>query len=357
MNIKENAMAVLHHEEPDRIPWLPDAGVLPSGYLERSLRNIGMGLFSGGRVMDVHQPNVKVEQRDINGNICVTYKTPVGNLSTIQTLEYAQPEEFYRIPWTKEYMVKDVSDLEVLKFMIEDTEYLANNKPFLERERWMGDDGIVATSGDRTPFHRILLEFTGYMNGIMLLRKYRKEFEELYNIVEKKQDEFYSILADSAAEIIIIYDNIDSVMISPTLFERYSLPFYNKQARLLHKKDKIYACHMDGRLRSLKDLIGQTDIDVINAFTPPPMGDLPISLAKEAWKDRVIWINFPETVCHYGVDEMRMYVLKLLKMCTPGNNIIFGITETVPPETLKATYTIITEALWKYGKYPITIQD
>jgi hypothetical protein len=354
LNIKDNVLAVLRREEPERVPWLPDMGVLPTGSLERELRNKGMGLFAGASVMDTTQPHVRVERREEGDDIFTTYRTPVGCVSTVQTLDYAQSEEFYRIPWTKEYMVKNLTDLEVLKFMMEDIEYRPNYRPFLEREHWMGDDGVVGTGCDRTPFHKILLEFTGYKNGIILLQRFPKEFEDLRGIIERKQDEAYGILADSPADLILMYDNIDAVMISPRLFEKYYVPFYNRQARLLHKRDKIYACHMDGRLRCLSALIGETDLDVINAFTPPPMGDLPISVAKKAWGDKVIWINFPETVCHYGVDELKSYTLGLLEECAPGNNVIMGVTETVPSKTIETTFSIITELLWKHGRYPLS---
>jgi len=353
MNIKKNTLTVLRHEEPDRVPWLPDEGVLPSGSLERKLRNIGMGLHKSVRVYDVVCPHVRVEERKKGDIIRRIYKTPVGNVSTIETLDFALYEEFFRIPWMKEFMIKNVADFEVVKFMIEDTEYHPNYKRFLNAEHWMDDDGLVSAGCERSPFHRILIEFTGFKNGIILLHRFPKEFEELRRVIEKKQDEIYGILADSPADIVLSWDNIDGVMISPRLFEKYYLQFYNRQARLLHKKGKTYACHMDGRLGCLKDLIGQTELDVINAFTPPPMGDLPISVARATWKDKVIWVNFPENVCLYGVGEVRNYTVELLREGAPGKNFIVGVTETVPPKTLAASLTDITEVMKKYGKYPL----
>lgn len=353
MNIKENALAVFRHEEPDMVPWLPDQGVLLTGSLERKLRNMGMGLHAGARVYDMVQPHVRVEERKEGNIINRTYKTPVGDVSTLQTLDFASNQEFYRIPWTKEYMIKSVEDFEVVKFMIEDTEYSPDYKPFLNAERWMGNDGIVTTGCERSPFQKILIEFTGYKNGVILLHRFPKEFEELRGMIEKKQEEFYKILADSPADIVILPSNIDGVMISPKLFQKYYVPFYNRQARLLHKKGKILGCHMDGRLGILKDLIAKTDLDVIEAFTPPPMGDLPISVVKTAWKEKIIWVNFPEAVCLYGVDKLRDYAMELLREGAPCGNFIVGVTETVPPETLAASFAAITQVIKKHGKYPL----
>jgi len=56
----------------------------------------------------------------------------------------------------------------------------------------------------------------------------------------------------------------------------------------------------------MKDLIPQTGCDVIEAFTPPPMGDLSMAEARTALGDKiVIWVDFPESVFWQGVEETK----------------------------------------------------
>lgn len=52
-------------------------------------------------------------------------------------------------------------------------------------------------------------------------------------------------------------------------------------AKVLHAHGKIMAVHMDGRIGSLKHLITQTSIDIVEGFHPPPKGDISLSEALE----------------------------------------------------------------------------
>jgi hypothetical protein len=112
---------------------------------------------------------------------------------------------------------------------------------------------------------------------------------------------------------------------------------------------------MDGRLKTLKDLIAKTKLDAIEAFTPPPMGNLPIREAREAWKDRVLWMNYPEEVFLRTTQQIRTYTLELLKEMAPGIGYIIGITEDIHPEHLKRGLRTLTETLYEHGKLPIAV--
>ena len=110
---------------------------------------------------------------------------------------------------------------------------------------------------------------------------------------------------------------------------------------------------MDGRLRTLKSLIAKTKLDAIEAFTPPPMGDLPVKEAKEAWGDKVIWMNFPEETFLKTSRDIISYTLKLLKEMAPGLGYIISITEDIRPEHFRKGIKALTETLYKYGDLPI----
>lgn len=78
------------------------------------------------------------------------------------------------------------------------------------------------------------------------------------------------------------------------------------------------------------------------------MGDLPIREAKEAWKDKVIWINFPEEVFLRTADEIKSYTLKLLRKMAPGLGYVISVTEEHPAH-LKKGIEAVTETLYAYG--------
>ncbi|GAG44777.1 unnamed protein product, partial [marine sediment metagenome] len=80
--------------------------------------------------------------------------------------------------------------------------------------------------------------------------------------------------------------------------------------------------------RAFAELIGETRVDVVEAFTPPPIGDLSLADARAAWgPDTIIWVNFPETVFWYGADQTRDYTLDLLGQDPRPDRLVIGMTE------------------------------
>lgn len=116
------------------------------------------------------------------------------------------------------------------------------------------------------------LKIHGFRNFAMMFKKRPDVIDDLVQTLDEKYMETYAVIVRSPAEIVRIGDNIDSVMISPFLFEKYCLPFYNKYCSVLKASGKKVISHMDGRLRVLKDLISLTSLDAIEAFTPPRRG-------------------------------------------------------------------------------------
>ena len=259
----------------------------------------------------------------------------------------------YDTSWTTEFMIKSPSDYEVVKAMIEDTVYRPDYDPFLETEKEMGDDGVVQAPAPRSPIQKLLLELMGYRRFSIDLHRNRSEFDELLGVMEKKTLERYRIVADSPAEIVWVPDNVNGIVTSPKIFEEYCVPFYNKLANLLHSKGKIISVHMDGRLKSLVDLIPKTKIDSVDGFTPPPVGDLPLREAREAWgKDYTIWTNFAGTVFLHGPEATKRHAIEMLRSVAPGDRFIMGVTENIPSDIIDVSLRSITQVMATYGKYP-----
>ena len=350
MNIKERIMAVYHGEEPDRIPLVIYSELCPRGYVERQLRNKGLGLKVAAPVWRVEMPHVHVDTKTVGNLVSRTFYTPVGSVSMKVRIGL---REGAGASWIVEYPIKDVSDFEVVEFIAEDTIYLPDYEPFLEAERNLGDDGIVFVWAGRSPLQEMQIELMGYKTFAIALYKYPKEFERLLKTLEKRADERYKIIAESPAEIVNGTDNINSEIVSPKLYEKYIIPFYEKQAQLLHKKGKILEDHMDGKLKYLKDLISKTDLDVVEAFTPPPMGDLTLMEARAAWKEKIISLNFPESVFLEGLDAVKEYTLKLLSEAAPGDNFMITFTEDIPAEYRWNGLLTVANVLEAHAHYPI----
>jgi len=302
----------------------------------------------------MEMPNVTVSQKkekDEKTKRPLTvkiYDTPVGRVT-----EKEVRTDVSSIPWKKEYLIKDVSDYDPVKFMVEDVIVHPTYDAFLEGERWLGGDGFCRSFVGKCPFQILLMKIMGYRRLAIDVNRNRKDFESLLDVIEKKQLEINRIAAESPAEVVSHSCNINGRVTSPHLFEKYCMPYYAKAAKMFHKNDKIFMVHMDGALKSLKNLVAKTDIDIIEAFTPPPIGDLPLTEAKEAWGEKIIAANFPEPICLLGQEAVEKKTLQILTEAAPGDNFMLTITEDLEPNVMMDSLRTITETLWKYGEYPI----
>ncbi|MFX1453093.1 MAG: uroporphyrinogen decarboxylase family protein [Promethearchaeota archaeon] len=380
MNAKERIMAVLHHETPDFIPfttYLHEVALAGLAFSEpwRKLldKGLGLNLTFLAPIYKVKCPNVTMKiihdygnatswslvdvlnamqsPHDVYGSIT----TPKGSVS-IKT--HWKSLILTEIPWFDEagYVIKDLPDYDVVKYIIEDTEYIPEYDQIKAIELAAGSFGVVPAFMPKSPI-QAMIQMMGYRRFSLDYYTHRKEFEELYRLIYKKELEVYKIAAESPAEIIWTADNVNGQITTPKIFEQYSIPFYNEVSNTLHKQNKIYVVHMDGLIANLVDLIPKTKIDAIESFTPPPMGDLPLEEAKKKWKDKIIWANFPETISLHGKKAIKEKTLEMLKSVAPGDNFLLGVSESFPSalHELDAITTIL-KTINKYGKYPISIE-
>jgi hypothetical protein len=372
MKMKERILAVLHHEKPDIIPFTVYTLLYPSrGSGERNARNLGLGLVELGiSVYDVSTPTVKTQTTDnlalfLRGYRITSasrqkrlaqriYTSPAGTVSEKYTLGYTPGLG----EWPVEWMIKNLGDYGILEYMIDDTEYSPNYDDFSKAEEMMGDDGIVIPMTPKGPLQSMLLDLMGYERFSIDYINHRQEFDSLYTLFTKKQLEMYKIIAESPAEVILLDDNINGVVTNPKLFETYCMPFYEKAADILHRNHKILMVHCDGKLKCLRDLIAKSRMDVIEAFTPPPIGDVSIEEAKTAWQGKTIWANFPATsTVGVQLEGVKEETLNLLKSASPGDDFALGVTEDIGDIRsirYQQVLDIITKTVMKYGKYPIS---
>jgi len=76
----------------------------------------------------------------------------------------------------------------------------------------------------------------------------------------------------------------------------------------------------------LKDLINQTQIDIIESLHPPPMCDLPTGEAFNLWIDKVIRVGFPGSVYILGPEATKEHALNLIRDLAPGNRLCVAIS-------------------------------
>ena len=358
LNIKGRIMAVLHGEEPDKVPFLPYDNLILRGELERELRTKDMGFCVRCGTVWSEQPNVTVESSD-KGNVATTiYKTPSGCLSKSVRTHLGRGVEYQEL----QGLIKSEDDYDAAILMVEDTVYHEDYDNYHNAVRDLGCDGIVRGSGIEPPYYDSSWFFwPSLADWVVAQYKHKHEFQKLVRALERRAERLLPFIIDSPAEF-ISFGGV-SGHYGPPQFEKYDLPFYQMYTRTLKGKGKICSAHAhSSTLKCLKHLIGRTGLDVIEAFTPPPIGDLSVSEARRAWgKDVVLWVNFPETIFWNGPDETMKYTADLLRSDPPGNRLVIGMTEMgttgIKDAESEGVYRLgmhaLVDAINAYGKYPI----
>jgi hypothetical protein len=305
-------------------------------------------------VMRLHGVEVTEAPAVVEGKTMVrrTYSTPVGKVFEEEWREpgvgqwHANRSWRGVTPWLTSHLIKGPEDYAVVKYIVEHTEYLADYFPIEQAMDWLGDEGVVLDNLPHSPLQMTLIYWVGSEGGRLFfhLADYPDLVEDLLGSVSRSREPLYEIAARSPAPIAMCGDNVDGALVGPRLFEKYFMPEYEKQAKVLHRHGKLMAVHMDGRLAVLKNLIPQTFIDIIEGFHPLPMGDLPLDEALSLWKDKAIWMGFPDSVYQLGPQATRERALGLLREALSGGRLAVAMSTENPVSNLNLiTLTSILE--------------
>lgn len=304
----------------------------------------------------MHGVEVSEQRATVDGRTVVrrTYSTPVGSVYEDEWGEAGvgqwKGNRSWRgvSPWLSSRMIKGPEDYRVATYIAENTEYVADYFPLEQAIDWLGDEGLVLDHLPRSPMQTLLVDWIGSEGGrcFFHLADYPDLVEGLAGVLATAREPLYQIAARSPAKATMFGENVDGMLLSPSIFAKYLMPEYEKQAAVLHPAGKLMAFHMDGRLACLKDLIARTPIDIIEAFHPLPMGDLPLAEALAAWPEKVIWLGFPGSVYLLGPVAVREKALEILREAGTGERLVVAMSteNLVSNENLLALTGVLERA-------------
>ena len=350
-NLREQILATACQQQPGRVPWTIYRGLLPRGQAEMALRQAGLALQVQVPVYSIEQQRVEIERRQVivDGHAMqrTTYHTPIGQLDTLSGRNAAA----YDSSWTAEPLLKSVDDYRIMRYIIEDGVVTDNYAGILRAQDQLGDAGLVLGAVGLSPFQQLVTPEILGMDGVSYwLLDHPTELDGLVDALTEQMAAIYALAAQAPVEIIHSDENMTALMTSPRIYQKYHLAFYERMVPQLHAAGKRYACHFDGSTHPLLDLIAASPIDIIEALTPPPMGDLSMHQALESWPDKVLWINFPGNVFLWPRDQVAEYTQELLRECAPTGRLVLGITENIPDTCWKSGLAGIADGFASYYK-------
>jgi len=320
----ERINAVLHGERPDRVPFAPYDNLVPRGDFERELRNRGMGLCLRREAIWSETPDVAVEYKT-EGDVAFTiYHTPVGTVRAANRTHVGRISDGESIE--AEWMIKEVADYEAAIFMVDRTVFHADHAGFLNHVRDIGADGLVRLGGVGPPYDATD-HFFSLEGWAAAQHDHADHFRRLLAACERRLERMIPLLLEAPGELTSMGSL--SGIYGPRQYQQYAVPFYQRYVPQLLKAGKMPILHAhNSNLSAFAELVKQTGVPAVEAFTPPPVGDLSLAAARAAWgADTVIWVNFPETLFLLGRDKTYDYTVDLLKQDKESGRLVIGMTE------------------------------
>jgi len=308
MTGRDRLLAAYRGRPVDRLPWAPivDHTTLrdfPPEVRERGphrlIADLGGDVLS--RACPFHrttQEDVEVVERTDGGRRLVERRTPVGALREVWG--HVASGQWHLL----EHPLRSLDDLRVLRFILEHTRHEPASDGLESLLAEIGDAGIIAPHVPTTPVQELLQIGMGVEQFVLALQDCPAEVETLMALMHARNVEAYEIVAASPIEVAILCENTSTRMISPGLYERYSLGHVRDFVEVMHRHGKVAVVHMCGHIKALLPLIARTGLDGIDALTPPPTGD---TTPHDAWRvigdhlvvhavwDPTCWLTCPET--------------------------------------------------------------
>ncbi len=347
-SFRERLMTVLRGGKADRVPLTMYQFVhgrpfdTPAG---KRLHAQGLIPIDCRRVFRERYREVTIQRCDSiqrgNKQTLTRIETPLGVLT-----ERVTTDPTYGSRWVQEHLVKSVEDYPAMKFVFDHTDTEPAYDDFRAADQAMGDRGIVLAEILPMPFLWLLVEIMGapaWSDGVLL---HKDEFDELLDSLARCYKRQVQIAAESPAEVVWLGDNITGTMISPQRFQEYCKPIYDFDCAVLRQAGKISFAHFDGVNWVLRDCIAGVALDVIEAFTPPPMEDMTVAEARQAWSDKVLSLNVPSSLFHLPAAEIERQVRQYVAEGGDQGRFIVGCTEDFDARLFDHAFSAIVRAMY-----------
>ncbi|MBD3195818.1 MAG: hypothetical protein GF317_12225 [Candidatus Lokiarchaeota archaeon] len=267
-----------------------------------------------------------------------TYSTPLGNLQSITKNFHIQ-----------EYPVKSLEDLEIMKFILDNSRFSFNNDKYQKAEEIMGNIGVISEYVPRSPYMTLIVDYMGFFKTILYLKKYQSEIEDFMQHIDIWNDQVFNAVNSSPLKIVNFGENIDANLSPPHYFEKYLMPYYQKRVKEIHRNGKLCHIHMDGSLKDLLPYFNNLPFDGLEALTAYPQGDVSLEEIKENIGSKIILDGIPSILFldEYSNDFVLEYTKKVLDLFSP--NLILGVSDEFPPNGNIKKLELIAKLVEKYS--------
>lgn len=350
MQPRERVETVLRGGTPERIPFTCYEQFIAKCAIDRQLRNLGMCYIHWDDARDclsgVHSVRKHCEEAVLRytdratGKVLrkTTVETPKGILTSLV-------EEAGFTEWTHERMFKNEDDYESLISYINDTNYAVDLDAVGKNNDLFGNDGFLMPWVGFSPIQDLIITWMGVETFSMEWADHLSRLNVLIEALYQRDIRLMQALCKTDLAVVNYCGNISPAILGRQRAIKYVFPVINEMAEMLHKSGKQLAVHFDDNCALLADLIAESGIDVIEAFTPAPDTDMTVAQARVKWPQKTLWINFPSSQ-HWEPDEVIAdTVRRIVNENGRPDKLLIGVTEDMPQTEWKRSMLAIAETI------------
>ena len=371
LSFQEKVLAVFQGKNVDNIPWQPR---LEHWFNVNRARNQLTEPYQSMKLLDLYKYlNCSVryyygEGQDISSpNTFIHFEYPSGT-GVFETRQGDDIKVIFRslkgeelvgkkrlgewgCSWHYvEHPVKNLDDLRILEDIVTSASYRFDLEFYQEAKKAVGDLGEIQFYWERSPFQRLFLQYAGIENTIQLIYDHPTRLQEYLKRAEEAEDSLFEILTSCPVKILNFGENIDGRFNSPSIFNQFLVPYYQKRVQQLHKSGKFCHVHMDGSLKPLLPYLQDSGFDGIEGATPQPQGDVTLEELKEAMGDMILVDGIPMLLFlpEYSLEELETFTKKVLALFSP--HLILGISDEISPQGDIEKVQFVSKFMEKFGE-------
>ena len=290
------------------------------------------------------ESNIKIlrERGSKLGETVLIHKTPVGVLKQVESIGGGLGGHI------TEYPIKNIEDIEVMKYILENTKINFLENKFKKAQQQFGNQGVASTYILKSPYQKLVTQLIGFTRLVVLLKRFPDKVENFMKYLEQWDDQLYIQLTKSPLKIVNFGENLDSNLSPPPYFEKYLIPYYIRRVKQLHQSDIYCHIHIDGSLRDFLPYFEDLPFDGLEALTAKPQGDVTLEEIQESIGNKILLDGIPSILFlkEYSNEYVIDYVRKVLDLFFP--RLILGISDELSPNGDIRKVEMISEIINKF---------
>ncbi len=325
--------------QPRVEPWLAwhkQFGNLSPRYRDMEIRDLFDDLGCSMRYVHYYtgQPgpiiggwtdDVKVREHT-DGDLTVRYlETPYGELRErhVKTIDDT---------WRQvEFPVKSPDDFDAMLWLLEHSWSRYDPELFKIGDEFIGDRGIPQFWVPKSPYQALAQSWSTMEDLVYAISDCPERVERVMTAIDESYDELYEqLIASGQVQILNFGENVHDQLFSPSWYETYLLPWYEKRVSQLRSAGIYTYMHLDGGFHSLLPKLRHMPFDAIEALTPKPQGDVDLIEMCDAMGDKILMDGIPAVLFlpMYSEDLLMEFVETLVDRLAP--KLILGISDELP---------------------------